>query len=92
MYMNFCITGKISDYCQHNPGTVLPHPDNCGQFYNCSSVYTSLGSYIEECSYPKLFDINFRTCLYYTQVNCDKRIEPQGPCKYSYEKLKAPIQ
>ena len=85
-YMNFCITGKISDYCQHNPGTVLPHPDNCGQFYNCSSVYTLLGSYIEECSYPKLFDINSRTCLYYTQVNCDKRSEPQGPCKYSYKK------
>ncbi|XP_071175832.1 uncharacterized protein [Mytilus edulis] len=84
--VNPTIVGNVFDYCKHNPTAVLPHPDNCGQYYNCSNIYTLLGSYIEECSYPKLFDLSTGQCKYYTEVNCGQKSEPKGPCEYELNK------
>ena len=69
-------------YCAANPSDIIPKPDNCAQYYNCSEKSTDLGEHLKECKYPDLFSGATRTCQTFTNVSCEKRLEPQAPCKY----------
>lgn len=80
----------VPEYCQANPSDVLPDPDNCAQYFNCSdpAIRGSINgavnlpeNYRKECQYPDLFDPVHKECQTFTAVNCSKRNEPQAPCK-----------
>ncbi|KAL4228860.1 hypothetical protein ACF0H5_011900 [Mactra antiquata] len=73
---------NIPSYCSAHPTAVLPYPDNCAQYINCTEI-TSQTLYIKECKYPDLFDKTTLTCMRFTRVLCDTRKEPQAPCEYS---------
>nr|AKI30062.1 chitin binding beak protein 1 [Dosidicus gigas] len=72
-------------YCQLHPTAVLPHPDSCALFYNCSRP-TSLGKYfspyVDECPYPELFSKTTKRCEPYRTVHCERRPEPRDVCQY----------
>ncbi|XP_062614312.1 uncharacterized protein LOC134276046 [Saccostrea cucullata] len=69
-------------YCQSNPGSVVPHPANCAQYYNCSQRNTRLGGYLMECPYPQLFSTISHSCQDFTTTQCHSRFEPKSPCEY----------
>ena len=75
------VTVDIPDFCTANPKSILPDPDNCAHFYNCSEKMSPLVSYKHECQYPDLFSTKTRRCENFTTVQCDKRKEPMAPCK-----------
>ena len=66
----------IPEYCKAHRTAVIPDPDNCAKYYNCT--YTQH----QECKYPGLYNPNTRSCDKFTSVSCDHRQEPQAPCKY----------
>lgn len=83
-------TVDVPDYCKANPTDVLPDPDNCAHFFDCSNRTTAThrAAYIvtpqslsQECTYPDLFDANTRQCMLFTSVNCQTRPEPMAPCE-----------
>lgn len=92
-FVVFIYTVDVPDYCTANTKRVLPDPDNCAHYYNCSSVprqgvprissATALGKYGAECQYPDLFDDLTQQCRNFTDVNCSTRTEPQAPCEYT---------
>ena len=66
-------------YCQANPGDMLPVETDCAKYYKCSA--SLLGQdVVQECRYPDLFSTISMTCQDFTTVHCDKRPEPQAPC------------
>ena len=72
----------MDSYCKANPGVIKVNPDNCAQYFNCSDPSSPYGQHLEECKYPSLFsDVTLR-CEQFDTVTCDKRKEPQAPCKY----------
>lgn len=86
----FVFSVDVPEYCQANPSEVLPDPDNCAQYFNCSdpAIRGSINgavnlpeNYRKECQYPDLFDPVHKECQTFTAVNCSKRNEPQAPCK-----------
>lgn len=72
-------------YCQQNPTAVIPHPDSCALFYNCSKPLKTgkyFGLHVDECPYPKLFSKDTKGCEPYRNVNCERRPEPKDVCQY----------
>ena len=74
---------SIQDFCTKNPTGIIPHYTNCARYYNCSSAAVMSGgnSYLQECLYPQLFNLDAMTCDPYQTVQCTFRFEPKGPCK-----------
>ena len=68
------------DYCAANPSDIVPTPDNCAQYYNCTKKNTRIGGHVMECKYPDLFSTQNRSCQSFETVHCAKRMEPQAPC------------
>lgn len=80
-YSMFChFTAKMPNFCQANPSSIKPDPDNCARYFNCSQQNTSLGSYKMECSYPDLFSPATLKCQQFDTVACAARKEPKAPC------------
>ena len=76
-------SGNIDEFCKANPTLIVPHPDTCGQYYNCSAM-SKYGHHLQECHYPDLFDEVSLTCKDFEQVKCNQsKHEPEAPCKYS---------
>ncbi|CAG2185606.1 unnamed protein product [Mytilus edulis] len=74
--------GNIDAFCLANPTSIVPHPDTCGQYYNCSAM-SKYGHHLQECQYPDLFDDVSLMCKDFEQVNCNKsKHEPEAPCEY----------
>ena len=69
------------DFCAANQKAIVQTPDNCAQYYNCSQVNTTIGRHVMECKYPDLFSIVNKSCSNFTTVQCERRKEPQAPCK-----------
>ncbi|KAJ8316017.1 hypothetical protein KUTeg_006031 [Tegillarca granosa] len=70
--------------CKNKKSQIFINPVNCAQYYDCSKVNTSLGkAFLSECKYPKLFSSTTKKCEDFTSVKCDRRPEPQAPCKYT---------
>ena len=69
------------DYCNANPNDIVPTSDNCAQYYNCSQNQTKYQHHVMECQYPDLFSTATLRCENFTVVSCNKRKEPQAPCK-----------
>lgn len=100
MFYLFIHTVDVPDYCAANPKRVLPDPDNCAHYFNCSSVprqgvrrissAIALGKYGVECQYPDLFDDLTQQCKNFTNVNCSTRTEPQAPCEYTIPYARLP--
>lgn len=67
-------------YCQANPSSIVAHPANCAQYFNCSQRNTRLGGYLLECPYPLLFSTVSNSCQNFTITSCNSRFEPQAPC------------
>jgi hypothetical protein len=77
--------GLIARQCQQNPNAIIPDPDNCARYFNCSQMFTqpSLVKYQAECDYPLLFNSQTLMCDDFEIVNCGTRMEPKAPCKLS---------
>ncbi|VDI54945.1 Hypothetical predicted protein, partial [Mytilus galloprovincialis] len=73
---------NIDEYCRTHPTSVLPHPNNCAQYFNCRDRNSKFGHYLEECTYPQLFSSLTKTCANFTTARCEKRFVPQAPCEY----------
>lgn len=75
---------SIEEFCSKNPTGIIPHYTNCARYYNCSSAALMSGgnSYLQECLYPQLFNLDAMTCDPYQAVQCTFRFEPKGPCEY----------
>ncbi|VDI58558.1 Hypothetical predicted protein [Mytilus galloprovincialis] len=74
--------GNIDAFCLANPTSIVPHPDTCGQYYNCSAM-SKYGHHLQECHYPDLFDDVSLMCKDFEQVKCNKsKHEPEAPCEY----------
>ncbi|KAK3095139.1 hypothetical protein FSP39_010723 [Pinctada imbricata] len=69
-------------YCTANRGKVIPHPENCAQYFDCSKPVGRYGPYLFECKYPELFSTMTGKCGRYSEVKCGGRFEPQDPCDY----------
>ena len=89
-FMNFIV--DVPDYCQAHPTDVLPDPNNCAHYFNCSDRSSSMvtraanqnsvpGNYRKECKYPQLFGMTKKRCRNFENVTCGNRTEPQAPCK-----------
>ena len=74
----------MPNFCQANPSSIKPDPDNCARYFNCSQPDTvfGVGSYKMECPYPDLFSVTTLTCQQFKTVSCNARKEPKDPCKY----------
>lgn len=68
----------VPGYCTVHPNAVLPDPDNCAKFYNCSEK----NGLHKECTYPDLFNPDGQICQEFLNVTCSTRKEPQAPCKF----------
>jgi hypothetical protein len=83
-------TVDVTDYCKAHPKVILPDPDNCAHYFNCSDATTATitratmaaGNYRKECHYPDLYDDSIKQCNKFEMVNCSKKPEPQAPCKF----------
>ena len=70
-----------SPYCNVYPNALLPHPENCAQFFDCRQRNTALGNYLRECPYLQLYSIQDKRCHNYQTITCGTRFEPKAPCK-----------
>lgn len=71
-------------YCAANPSDIVPMPDNCAQYYNCTEMNSRIGGHVMECKYPDLFSTQTRSCQSFETVHCTKRMEPQAPCMLNF--------
>lgn len=76
----------LGKFCRDNPTSIIPDPENCGRYYNCSDPSTVQGlnkPYLRECTYPKLFASPAVGCQLFMMVDCAKRKKiPMSPCEY----------
>ncbi|WAR05418.1 hypothetical protein MAR_020787 [Mya arenaria] len=68
----------IAPFCDRHPSAVIPYPDNCAQYVNCSLV-TPSAIPIQECTYPDLFAADTLTCEY-DQNKCSPGDLMCSPC------------
>ncbi|KAL3884669.1 hypothetical protein ACJMK2_024787, partial [Sinanodonta woodiana] len=81
-YTRNCLKDVVEEICSSSTYTVVPHPDNCAQFYNCEVENTKLGHYLMECPYPQLFDSNSLMCKDFQDVECGVKFQPLSRCDY----------
>jgi len=76
---------SIAEQCSMHGG-LIPHPDECQTYYNCSHKYEQVPTYYEqhmmECPYPELFNTKTMSCDHFENVQCDKRKEVKNGCDY----------
>ncbi|XP_052086950.1 neurogenic locus notch homolog protein 2-like [Mytilus californianus] len=87
----------VNQTCKYDADTLIPHPNTCQLFYNCSQAVSPLPTedrlythrpqilrpaYLHECPYPELFSTSTLTCHNYTEVNCRSRFETKNKCDY----------
>lgn len=77
---------NLEKFCRDNPTSIIPDPENCGRYYNCSDPASVQGlnkPYLRECTYPKLFASPAVGCQLFMMVDCAKRKKiPMSPCEY----------
>ncbi|XP_035826462.1 uncharacterized protein LOC101857459 [Aplysia californica] len=73
--------------CQAGSRNLIPHPDFCQRYYNCSDHsdkrMSYLGKFEEECDYPDLFDYVLLKCMSFKVAKCAEgtKVGVQ-PCDY----------
>ena len=77
-----CFSVDVPQFCKANPNAIVRDEDNCAQYYNCSDKQSNIGDFLAECRYPDLFSDVYMNCRSFNTVSCDKRLEPQSPCKF----------
>ncbi|XP_005098339.1 uncharacterized protein LOC101862413 [Aplysia californica] len=78
---------KSSDMCPPGSTGLVPHPDFCQRYYNCSDTssrrYSFLTTFEDECKYPDLFDYVSKTCKNFEEATCLPGTEiGVEPCDY----------
>ncbi|XP_061167966.1 uncharacterized protein LOC133176922 [Saccostrea echinata] len=72
--------------CSVNDMLILPHPEECQLYYNCSVIYSIIPKQMEqhlmECDYPNLFSLETNRCDNFRKVACKTRREIKDKCKY----------
>ena len=84
MYSYLDFAGVLRGFCRENPNVLIPDPDHCSRYYNCSEPATVEGLNVpfkQECKYPRLFGYGATSCQLFTEVQCQRRFEPKAPCK-----------
>ncbi|XP_052086945.1 uncharacterized protein LOC127724124 isoform X2 [Mytilus californianus] len=86
----------VNQTCKSDATTLIPHPNTCQLYYNCSQAVSPLPTenrlydhipqilrpaYLHECPYPQLFSANI-SCQNYTDVKCGSRYETKNKCDY----------
>ncbi|XP_063401940.1 neurogenic locus notch homolog protein 1-like [Mytilus trossulus] len=104
---NICLCGDgfagsmceidVNQTCESDADTLIPHPNTCQLYYNCSQAVSPLPTenrkyphrtqilrpaYLHECSYPELFCTTTLSCQNYTDVKCGSRYETKNKCDY----------
>ncbi|KAJ8316014.1 hypothetical protein KUTeg_006028 [Tegillarca granosa] len=80
----------LPEFCDVHPKAVLPNPDNCAKFFNCSDIITGVMSFNHECKYPDLtvdikecdtgvFDPSTKTCKIHNDTENIKQICTNNP-------------
>lgn len=76
---------SIAEQC-HVKGGLIPHPDECQAYYNCSHWYESVPRHFEqhlqECPYPQLFSSETGKCEHFEDVKCGERKVFKNGCNY----------
>ncbi|XP_067685013.1 uncharacterized protein [Haliotis asinina] len=80
-------TSDMNPICSTTTETLIPHPTDCAQYYNCSAPAKTFYSYLreknlQECPYPQLYNTDTRRCEHYSMVKCGNKFEPLGVCEY----------
>lgn len=81
-YVFFTFSEKPDDYCSKRPFDKIANELNCATYFDCSKPRSIYGPYLQECSYPLLYDRNAKSCRAFSVVRCGKRFEPMEPCEY----------
>ncbi|VDI08421.1 Hypothetical predicted protein [Mytilus galloprovincialis] len=86
----------VNQTCKYNTESLIPHPNTCQLFYNCSQAVSPIPTtekvyansripqhaYLHECPYPELFSTTSMSCQNYTDVKCGSRYETKNKCDY----------
>ncbi|CAG2229568.1 unnamed protein product [Mytilus edulis] len=87
----------VNQTCKYDTDTLIPHPNTCQLFYNCSQAVSPIPTaeriyshipqilrpaYLHECPYPELFSTTSMSCQNYTDVKCGSRYETKNKCDY----------
>ena len=73
----YFVLAVLRFYCRKHPTDKIPNMKNCAKYEDCSNQQDTSS----ECTYPDLFSTVTGKCENFTTVNCEKRPEPQAPCK-----------
>ncbi|KAK7102891.1 mucin-2-like [Littorina saxatilis] len=77
---------SIYEHCAKNNTDIVPHPEECQLYYNCSMengvVPRNYEHYLQECLYPLLYDVQSQTCQRSEEVECQSRKKPSSQCDY----------
>ncbi|XP_046572061.1 uncharacterized protein LOC124280210 [Haliotis rubra] len=78
----------VNPICKTTTETLIAHPTQCAQYYNCSAPAmrvhrTTLEKNLQECDYPQLYNPATQRCEHYSTVSCGNRTEPLGKCEYA---------
>ena len=79
MYVLYCNSEEIPDFCITNPTDMKPDSTDCSRYFNCSAVSSNKSV---QCAYPDLFSESKLKCVEFTAATCGMRYEPMAPCKY----------
>ncbi|XP_071083547.1 uncharacterized protein [Haliotis cracherodii] len=78
----------VNPICKTTTETLMPHPTECAQYYNCSAPAMTIHGRPweknrQECPYPQLYNPETQRCEHYSMVTCGNRTEPLGKCEYA---------
>ncbi|KAK3102049.1 hypothetical protein FSP39_008390 [Pinctada imbricata] len=72
----------IEKMCQENPTAIIPHPQHCAKYINCSRIKEEHQG-VGECPYPMLWEETSKKCAKHELTKCGERFEPIDPCDYN---------
>ncbi|VDI50299.1 Hypothetical predicted protein [Mytilus galloprovincialis] len=87
----------VNQTCKSDVDSLIPHPNTCQLFYNCSQAVSPLPTedrrtphmphtlrppFLHECPFPELFSTVTMSCQNYTDVKCGSRYETKNKCDY----------
>ncbi|XP_046572060.1 uncharacterized protein LOC124280209 [Haliotis rubra] len=77
--------------CLPGSRALIPHPENCAQYYNCSDPKQRFRwpEHLRECPYPQLYNVITKQCEHYSMVKCGDREQPISHCDYRANQCQA---
>ncbi|XP_067685005.1 uncharacterized protein [Haliotis asinina] len=77
--------------CLPGSRALIPHPENCAQYYNCSAPRQGYKwpQHLRECPFSQLYNVMTKQCEHYSMVKCGDRQEPISHCDYRANQCEA---